>query len=100
MIELKTKLEPLFRQELPITSPDDVKKLDSEQQRHTILPINATKLERDLEFTGAAYIGAISEQIRNLWDADTCPSNFSPLWRGRYRWMIGMTNGQKSPSGK
>ena len=44
----------------------------------TLLPPNSTKLEYDLELTGAAYAPALQASIERLWNADTCPAQFLP----------------------
>ena len=53
-------------------------KPDADMQVARLLPSNATKLERDLERTGAAFLSALRVDLRTLWHADTCPERFLP----------------------
>jgi len=44
----------------------------------TLLPPNATKLERDLEQAGSARIETMAVPLRTLWNPETCPAALLP----------------------
>lgn len=44
----------------------------------SLLPINSTQLEKDIEAVIAARFNALLLQIKNLWNPDTCPVSLLP----------------------
>jgi phage tail P2-like protein len=64
----------------------------------SLLPPNATKLERDIEATGTKRLAGISIPIRDLWNPDTCPTALLPWLAWAYSvdtWISTWTEAQQ-----